>query len=258
MEDESLIKTILSGIFIVFNVCIFIVSLIIIKATKKLNYPLKRKFLILIIIDTFSYIFFLYSFTNIFNDLIYEFFCSLLYSIQIYLFISLGYKIIIFIKPKNKYLSNLLSPLYISLIWYFLLFSYDKIFDLKTEVFITIKSIIFIPIILFFYKYFYNCVGKIENIIHKKYLTKLKVIKNIKIILNISFWLLIIKCFINIILNLIISEEYKEFLKMPLDLIIYMKYFDFTIFIAILINCDDKHYIKKIGEETNIIKEIKY
>ena len=244
-EQTETINNILSMIFIVLNVCFcLLIAIDFFKSSKKSTKPLKIRLLLLIIIDLLYYIFQL-LFSDINEELYYQLFIVLIYSSQVYLFISI-YKLIIGkIKIKKmKNLDNSLPPYQFCLISIILLFPLDKLLNLNPKIITSIQNIaIMIGVYILYKQLIFPTSSMLKKSI-KKYKEKIPIIKNLNILFKLSFYLILGKIIINSILILLVDKTTQEFLAMPLNLIIYLKYFAFT-FVYLLIGQFEKIAIKK-------------
>ena len=230
MEEEKeagKINKILSTIYIGFN-CIFFLFIIksIIQSTKKSTKPLKIKLCILVIIDIIVYIFDL----NTFEYLYYKLFFVVLHSSQIYLFISIYKKMIILIKIKKlKELDNSLKSYQISLILFLIIFPFHKLFNFEPKMIIPVQIVLIIIVVYIFYKQLVHPSNVILKKLIKKYTSKILILKSLKFLLDLSFYFIYVKIIINILLIIFVNKAYQDFLNMPLNLIIYLKYFAYTL-----------------------------
>ena len=234
MDDgqPKTINKILSFIFLGFNITFsLLIFNSIFKQTKSWINSLKIKLIILIILDSFEYILHIFDF-NIFDKLYYEFLIKVLYSLQIYLFISIYQKLIEIMKLKKmQNVDNSFHSYQFAILSLLLIFSYHKLFHFNFNpiIIIFIQNIAIIIFVYIFYKSLYDPVELLLNKLHKKYVTKIQIIRNLKLILNLSLILILCKIVINIIFEIFVDKYYRDFLAMPLNVIIYLKYFDFTV-----------------------------
>ena len=233
MEEEKeagKINKILSTIYIGFN-CIFFLFIIksYIKSSKKSTKSLKIKFCILVIIDIIIYIFYLFD-LNTFGYLYYELLFVAINSLQIYLFISIYKKMIILIKIKKlKELDRSLKSYQISLISFLIIFPFHKLFNFETKIIISVQNVLIIIVVYVFYKQLVHPLNIILKKLNKKNTSKLLIIKSLKFLLDLSFYFIFVKIIINILLIIFVNKNYQDFLNMPLNLIIYLKYFAYTL-----------------------------
>ena len=257
-EQAENITKILSYVYFGFNtifILLLIISLLI--STSNKTKSLKIKFLILIIIDSIQYFFNLYN-SKFFGELYYELFIKVIYSCQIYLFISI-FKIMIEM-TKLKKMKDLDKSLYsyqFALISFFILLSYNKIFNIESIIINVIQNVVILFVVYSFYKSLYNPIILLLNKLKKKYISKIQITKNLKFILNMSLFLIFGKIIINIILILFVDENYQHLLSMPLNMINYLKYFDYTTFLFIIFQIEtiqlkrDDETFDKLKENTN-------
>ena len=233
MEEEKesgKINKILSSIYIGLN-CIFflLITKSIFKSTKKSIKSLRIKLCFLVIIDIIIYLFYLFE-INIFGGLFFELIIVVIHSLQIYLFISIYKKMIILIKIKKlKELDNSSKSYQMSLISIFLIFPFHKLFKFEQKIIISVQNVFIIIVVYIFYKQLVHPSLIIIKKSNKKNSNKIFIIKNLKFLLDLSFYFIFVKTIINIILILFINKNYQEFLNMPLNLIIYLKYFAYTL-----------------------------
>lgn len=254
-EQGKNIELFLSIIFLIFNTIFILINLFMLKSLKKSTKSLKISLLILVIIDTIKYLLIIsnvYFSEGIFYDLIN---CGI-QVLQIYLFISLFKQTMNLIKRKNLYYDESMPPYQYACFSLILIFPYHKIFNTTPKLLIPIQNILSIIIIYAFYKSLNKSLLSIKNGINKKYIKKLQIARNLNFGLNASIGLLIINCLINIIF-IFLDQEQQEFLKMPLDFIIYLKYLEYSVF-ALSIYQYEKVLNKKKQKSEDNHKMLKY
>ena len=254
-EQGKNIELFLSIIFLIFNTIFILINLFMLKSSKKSTKSLKISLLILVIIDTIKYLLIIsnvYFSEGSFYDLIN---CGI-QVLQIYLFISLFKQTMNLIKRKNLYYDESMPPYQYACFSLILIFPYHKIFNTTPKLLIPIQNILSIIIIYAFYKSLNKSLLSIKNGINKKYIKKLQIARNLNFGLNASIGLLIINCLINIIF-IFLDQEQQEFLKMPLDFIIYLKYLEYSVF-ALSIYQYEKVLNKKKQKSEDNHKMLKY
>ena len=254
-EQGKNIELFLSIIFLIFNTIFILINLFMLKSLKKSTKSLKISLLILVIIDTIKYLLIIsnvYFSEGSFYDLIN---CGI-QVLQIYLFISLFKQTMNLIKRKNLYYDESMPPYQYACFSLILIFPYHKIFNTTPKLLIPIQNILSIIIIYAFYKSLNKSLLSIKNGINKKYIKKLQIARNLNFGLNSSIVLLIINCLINIIF-IFLDQEQQEFLKMPLDFIIYLKYLEYSVF-ALTIYQYEKVLNKKKQKSEDNHKMLKY
>ena len=254
-EQGKNIELFLSIIFLIFNTIFILINLFMLKSLKKSTKSLKISLLILVIIDTIKYLLIIsnvYFSEGSFYDLIN---CGI-QVLQIYLFISLFKQTMNLIKRKNLYYDESMPPYQYACFSLILIFPYHKIFNTTPKLLIPIQNILSIIIIYAFYKSLNKSLLSIKNGINKKYIKKLQIARNLNFGLNASIGLLIINCLINIIF-IFLDQEQQEFLKMPLDFIIYLKYLEYSVF-ALSIYQYEKVLNKKKQKSEDNHKMLKY
>jgi len=254
-EQGKNIELFLSIIFLIFNTIFILINLFMLKSLKKSTKSLKISLLILVIIDTIKYLLIIsnvYFSEGSFYDLIN---CGI-QVLQIYLFISLFKQTMNLIKRKNLYYDESMPPYQYACFSLILIFPYHKIFNTTPKLLIPIQNILSIIIIYAFYKSLNKSLLSIKNGINKKYIKKLQIARNLNFGLNASIGLLIINCLINIIF-IFLDQEQQEFLKMPLDFIIYLKYLEYSVF-ALSIYQYEKVLNKKKQKREDNHKMLKY
>lgn len=254
-EQGKNIELFLSIIFLIFNTIFILINLFMLKSLKKSTKSLKISLLILVIIDTIKYLLIIsnvYFSEGSFYDLIN---CGI-QVLQIYLFISLFKQTMNLIKRKNLYYDESMPPYQYACFSLILIFPYHKIFNTTPKLLIPIQNILSIIIIYAFYKSLNKSLLSIKNGINKKYIKKLQIARNLNFGLNASIGLLIINCLINIIF-IFLDQEQQEFLKMPLDFIIYLKYLEYSVF-SLTIYQYEKVLNKKKQKSEDNHKMLKY
>ena len=235
MEEHKTINKILSIIYIGFNFTFFICIIkSFFRSTKKSTKSLKMRIYLLIIIDIIIYLHYLID-LKIFEELYYEIIMVAIYAFQVYLFISIYKKIIILLKIKKlKELDNSLHSYQISLISFLLILPFQRFLNIEPIIIIFIQSALIIIFVYLLYKQFIRPLEKVLNSLNKKTMNKMYILKNLIFLLNISFCFIFGKIIINILLISFVDKKIQDFLNLPLNLIIYLKYFAYTLFYLII------------------------
>ena len=251
-QQGANIEFVLSIIFLVFNTIFILTNIYMFKLPKKSTKPLKIRLLILLIIDTIKY--FSILFNLYFGEGVYYYLINCgIQVFQIYLFISLFKLTTSLIKKKNQYFEGSMPPFQYACFSFILIFPYHKIFNVTPEILITVQNVISIFVIYIFYKLLYNSLSSIKANINKKYVKKQQIAKNLNFGLNMSLGLLILYCIINIVLILFLDKDYQEFLSMPLDLIIYLKYFNYSVYVITIIQFEKIQTKKNSDDNIKIL-----
>ena len=252
-EQAEKVNKILSYNYLGFNAIILIIILIFLRSSKKSTKSLKIKIFILIIIDIIQYLQILFQFD--FGDkLYYELIICAIYSFQIYLFISIFKRTLGLIKSRNQYADEYLSPFQFACFSFLLVFPYEKLLLINYEpkIIIIVQNIICFIIIIIFYNSLYNQLFQIKKSLNKKSVKKIKIASNLIFSLRLSLCLLFCKIFTNIIIILFVNQEYQDFLKMPLDFVIYLKYFNYSVLLMTIFQFE-RMPVKKIYDENEKI-----
>ena len=252
MEEYKKINKILSVIYIVFNF-IFFVFIIqsFFKSSNISTKSLKMRLYLLIIIDTIIYLHFLID-LKIFENLYYEIFMVGIYSCQVYLFISIYTKLIVLIKIKKlKEMDKTLPTYQISLISFILILPFHKIYDSEPIIIIFIQSSLSVIAVYLLYKQFIRPIEIILSNLNKKNKNKNKIyiVKNLKFLLNLSFCFIFGKIIINILIISFTDKKIQDFLELPLNLIIYLKYFVYTLFYLVIGQLEEILMNKRINDD---------
>ena len=240
------IEFVLSIIFLGFNTIFIFTNIYMLKHPKKSTKPLKIRLLILLIIDIVKYLSILFNLYYEEGINYYLINCAI-QVFQIYLFISLFKLTMNLIKRKDQNIEESMPPFQYACFSFILIFPFHKIFIFSPKYIIIIQNIISIFVLFLFYKILYNSLSLINANINKKYYKRQQIAKNLNIDLNISLGILILNCLINIAIFLFVDNEYQEFLKMPLDFIIYLKYFNYSVYVLTIFQYE-KIQIKKISD----------
>ena len=137
---------------------------------------------------------------------------------------------IILIKIKKlKELDRSLKSYQISLISFLIIFPFHKLFNFETKIIIPVQNVLIIIVVYVFYKQLVHPLNIILKKLNKKNTSKLLIIKSLKFLLDLSFYFIFAKIIINILLIIFVNKNYQDFLNMPLNLIIYLKYFAYTL-----------------------------
>ena len=176
-----------------------------------------------------------------------------IYSFQIYLFISIFKRTLGLIKSRiNQYVEEYLSPFQFACFSFLLVFPYEKLINYEPKIIIIVQNIICFIIIIIFYNSLYNQLFQIKKSLNKKSVKKIKIASNLIFSLRLSLCLLFCKIFTNIIMFLFVNQEYQDFLKMPLDSVIYLKYFNYTVLLMTIFQFE-RMPVKKIYDENEKI-----
>ena len=142
---------------------------------------------------------------------------------------------IILIKIKKlKELDNSLHSYQISLISFLLILPFHKLLNFESIIIIFIQSALIIIFVYLLYKQFIRPLEKVLNSLNKKTMNKMYILKNLIFLLNITFCFIFGKIIINILLISFVDKKIQDFLNLPLNLIIYLKYFAYTLFYLII------------------------
>ena len=254
-EQTEKINKILSYIYLGFNSLFIIAVFISCRASKKAIKTLKIKLFILIIIDTIKYLQILYN-SNFDEQLYYELIITGIYSLQIYLFISIFIQTLSLIRSRIiQYMEDHLSPFQIACFSFLLVFPYDKLINYEPKIIIIVQNIVCFIIIIVFYSSLYNQLFQIKKSLNKKYVKKLQVTNNLILSLRLTLCLLFYKIIVNIIMLLFVEQEYQDFLKLPLDFVIYLKYFNYAVFAMTIFQFERMSVKKNIDEIEKILKK---
>lgn len=254
-EQAEKINKILSYIYLGFNSLFIIGILISCRASKKATKSLKTKLFILIIIDTIKYLQLLYNF-DFGDQLYYELIITAINSLQIYLFISIFKQTLSLIRSRiNQYMEDNLSPFQIACFSFLLVFPYEKLINYEPKIIIIVQNIICFIIIIIFYSSLYNQLFQIKKSLNKKYVKKLQITNNLILSLTIALCLLFCKIIVNIIMPLFVEQEYQDFLKLPLDFIIYLKYFNYAVLAITIFQFERMSVKKNMDEIEKILKK---
>ena len=254
MENQAeIMNKILSTIYIGFDILYFLViTKSICKSSKKLTRALKIRLCILMIFDIIIYSLFIFD-PQIFDKLYYELYIVAIYALQVYLFISIYYGLIdlIIIKKFEDYEKSIQSY-QIGLISFLLVFPFHRLLNFDPKIIIVAQNIFVLFCVYIFYKAMVHPIASILKILSNQFVEEIQLLKNLKLLLILSFIFISGKIVINIIMILFVDNETQDFLYMPLNLINYLKYMDYTFF-YLLFNRLDEIQIKetKNTDDTN-------
>lgn len=254
MEEQinqiNSINIILSYIYIGFDIVfILLISLSFLASKQNLIKSLKIRLNFLILIDLINYFPYIYN-LEFFGGLYLELFLRLINALQIYLYISIFKKLLNCIKLKKaKNVDKSIHEYRFALFSFLLFFSYHKFLNFNSKILLVAQNILIMVCIYLFYKTLNNPVLLIlKNL--KKNISKIKVGKNLRAILDLSLYLILGKYIICIIFTLFVDKNYHGFLEMPLNLVIYTKYYNFTFFILIINQLENSALIKNADDDT--------
>ena len=190
-------------------------------------------------------------FSDIDDQLYYQIIMEIIYSSQVYLFISI-YKIIIdIIKIKKmKRYDNSLAAYKFCLIAIILLFPFDKLLNFNPKIIILIQNIVIIICVYIFYKQLILPTSTILKKSNQKIKQKIPIIKILNLLLNFSFYFISAKIIIKLILILFVDKTIQDYLEMPLNSIIYLKFFDFTLVYLLILKFDQIGMNKNINDDS--------
>ena len=159
---------------------------------------------------------------------------------QIYLFISIYYGLIdlIIIKKLDDYEKSIHSY-QIGLISFLLVFPFHRLLYFNPKITIVAQNIFVLFCIYLFYKAMAHSIASILKILSNQFVEKIQLLKNLKLLLILSFCFIAGKIVINIIMILFVDNETQDFLYMPLNLINYLKYMDYTFFYLLFNRLDE-------------------
>jgi hypothetical protein len=252
-EEGQKITRILSYAYTGLNIVFLLIILYTFISPKKSTKSLKIRLFVLFAIDTIFYILKILNYRIITDELYNELFICAVYSLEIFLYITLFRKSVNLLKTRKVY-DESLSPINFASFSFLLIFPYEKLINFEPKIVISIQAVVSIIIIYIFYKSLYNPLLSIINNLNKKHVRKMTIAKNLKLILNISLFLLICKLIIKIIFTFLIEQSLQDLLKTPLDSIIYLKYFDYVSFLAIIFHFEKFQTKRKIDESEKVFK----
>ena len=148
-----------------------------------------------------------------------------------------------------------LSPFQIACFSFLLVFPYEKLINYEPKIIIIVQNIICFIIIIIFYSSLYNQLFQIKKSLNKKYVKKLQITNNLILSLTIALCLLFCKIIVNIIMPLFVEQEYQDFLKLPLDFIIYLKYFNYAVLAITIFQFERMSVKKNMDEIEKILKK---
>ena len=251
-EQAEKMNKILSAIYLGFDVLYFLFIIkSICKSSKKLTKSLKKRLCILCIIDIIIYFLFLFD-STIFDKLYYELYIVAIYAFQIYLFISIYYGLIdlIILKKLEDYKKTIHSY-QIGLISFLLVFPFHRLLNFDPKITIAVQNTLVLFFIYIFYKTLADSIISILKILSKQFVGEIQILKNLKLLLIISLIFISGKIIINIILILFVDPETQDFLYMPLNLINYLKFMDYTFFYLLFNQIDEIQIEKTNNDDTS-------
>ena len=173
----------------------------------------------------------------------------------VYLFISIYKKFINIFRPKELGDIDKSLPSYqYALISFLIIFPFGQLFYLESKFLIFVQNIVIIWVVYRFYKHLFRPASIIFKSLNKQYLEEKEIIKNLKIILNMSFHFIFFKITLNIIFLFFVEQYYRDLLSTPMNLITYLKYCDYTLLILIISRVDDVKIEKKLYYDDTLDK----
>jgi len=259
MDEQILfMKLILSYFYIGFNF-IFILGIIItfFRSTKESTKQLKIRLFFLIIIDATQHISFVLDLDIYLGDLYYELLLCVINSVLIYLFISI-YKIFInLIKLNGIDNINKSMPSYqYAFIAFFLILPFTQLLNFESKFLIFVQNIVIIYVVYRFYKHLFKPASFIFKSLNKQYTEEKQLMKNLKVLLNMSFHFIFFKILLNIIFLFFVEEYYRDLLSTPMNFITYLKYCDYTLLIIIIMRMDEVKIIKNVYYDDDALNKL--
>ena len=185
----------------------------------------------------------------------YELLLCVINSLLVYLFISIYKKFINIFRPKELGDIDKSLPSYqYALISFLIIFPFSQLFDLESKFLIFVQNIVIIWVVYRFYKHLFRPASIIFKSLNKQYMEEKEIIKNLKIILNMSFHFIFFKITLNIIFLFFVDQYYRDLLSTPMNLITYLKYCDYTLLILIISRVDDVKIEKKLYYDDTLDK----
>ena len=258
IDDETEINFEKANILLIYIFSLFDFGILIIFYrcfnTKNINIKIFTcKIFAIIIIDIFSKV--LYSIAyNHFNTISNELFYAILMTNKFYLVISFIYQIIYdslrFINLKKIKLLNLIQ---MSFIYFFIIFPYDKFFNIFPNVLTFLQIVIILINLLILYRYILEIIKKeIQkyNVSNNNVYLYLKILNYASLILFICYYFAkIIELFFN-------KKYFIIYIKISINIFYQsIKYLLFYIFIK-LIYILSENYDNKFAQNNNVDKEI--
>ena len=96
-----------------------------------------------------------------------------------------------------------------------------------------------------------HSITSILKILSNQFVEEIQLLKNLKLLLILSFIFISGKIVINIIMILFVDNETQDFLYMPLNLINYLKYMDYTFFYLLFNRLDEIQIRETKNVDTN-------
>ena len=260
MDEQILfMKLILSYFYTGFNF-FFILGIIIsfFRSTKESTKQLKIRLFFLIIIDAAQYITFALDLDIFIGELYYELLLCVINSVLVYLFISI-YKIFInLIKLNGIDNINKSMPSYqYAFIAFFLILPFTQLLNFESKIFIFLQNIVIICVVYRFYKHLFKPVSFIFKSLNKQYTEEKQIMKNLKVLLNMSFHFIFFKILMNIIFLFFVEEYYRDLLSTPMNFITYLKYCVYTLLIIIIMRMDEVKIEKNIYYDDDALNKLK-
>ena len=131
-------------------------------------------------------------------------------------------------------MDNSLHTYQICFISFLLILPSHNLLNFEPIIIIFIQSVLIIIFIYLLYKQFVRPLEKVLNSLNKKTMNKMYILKNLKFPLNISFCFIFGKIIINILLISFTDKKIQDILNLSLNLIIYLKYYAYTLYYLIL------------------------
>jgi hypothetical protein len=158
--------------------------------------------------------------------------------------------LIVLIKIKKlKEMDKTLPAYQISLISFILILPFHKIYDSEPIIIIFIQSSLSVIAVYLLYKQFIRPIEIILSNLNKKNKNKIYIVKNLKFLLNLSFCFIFGKIIINILIISFTDKKIQDFLELPLNLIIYLKYFVYTLFYLVIGQLEEILMNKRINDD---------
>ena len=139
----------------------------------------------------------------------------------------------------------------IGLISFLLVFPFHRLLNFDPKITIAAQNTLVLFFIYIFYKASADSITSILKILSKQFIEEIQILKNLKLLLIISLLFISGKIIINIILILFVDPETQDFLYMPLNLINYLKFMDYTFFYLLFNQIDEIQIEKTNNDDTS-------
>ena len=139
---------------------------------------------------------------------------------------------------------------------FLLILPFTQFLNFESKFLIFVQNIIIICFVYRFYKHLFKPASFIFTSLNKQYTEEKQIMKNLKVLLNMSFHFIFFKILMNIIFLFFVEEYYRDLLSTPMNFITYLKYCLYTLLIIIIMRMDEVKIEKNMYYDDDAVNKL--